>query len=127
MKISMSKFYREVTNTSTVNKHTIVPALIRWGVPYDDTEAKRDCIDIVHLETAKKLWASEQAAKALAREKAPRPPVKANGELPVAHAYADDAALKANTKALRDVEAAIMLLIEHLAALAPHANGGSAS
>ena len=124
MKISMSKFYREVTNTSTVNKNTIVPALIRWGVPYDDTEAKRDCIDIVHLETAKKLWASEQAAKALAREKAPRPPIKSNGDLPVAHVV-DDGAVRANTKALRDVEAAIMLLIEHLAALAPHSNGSA--
>jgi hypothetical protein len=67
MKISLSKFYKEVTGTSTVNRATTTAALARWGVPFDDNTAKSDVVDIVHLASATATHAAEKAAREAAR------------------------------------------------------------
>lgn len=65
MKVSISKFYKEVTGKTTVNRGTCTLALARWGVPVDDLGAnvKGDAVDIAHLESAKKIHAAEVAER----------------------------------------------------------------
>jgi hypothetical protein len=109
MKISLSKFYKEITGKTTVNRSTTTGALTRWGVPFEDNSAKADVVDIVHLEGAKATYAAEQAVKEAAR--ASRPPAHGNG-----HDHGLD--LKIDALAQR-----VELLIESINARASHTDG----
>ena len=63
MKVSLSKFYREVTGTTTVNRSSVVAAMTRWNVPYDEGNPKGDVVDVMHLPAASLQWREEQAAR----------------------------------------------------------------
>jgi hypothetical protein len=108
MKVSLTKFYQEITGASTANRSVTEAAMQRWNVPYEISEgSKGDAVDVVYLEPARKAYAAERA-----ESDARRGPRTSNGS------GGDCEALDRNTKALRDVEAAMMLLVEHLAVLA---------
>lgn len=77
IKVSASEFYREVTGTSTVNRHTVIPALKRWGVPVpEEYRSKTRVFDAALIPTAKELYAKEQAEREARREVRPS---RANG------------------------------------------------
>jgi hypothetical protein len=66
MKVSMTKFYNEITGSRTGNKTVIGPALERWGVPFDQPNGisgKGDAIDVKWLEVAREKYAAEVAAR----------------------------------------------------------------
>jgi hypothetical protein len=109
MFVSRSKFYKAVTGTTTANSAIVEPALKRWGVPYMPNGTKGDAVDIVHLETAKKIWEAEKAAR---EERA-----VARGRRPTQKARANPDALAANTDALKDVQAALLLVAEEMGKL----------
>lgn len=68
MKISASKFYREVTGKTTASHATVLPALKRWGVPIPVGYVKKtEVFDIEHLPQAKIIWAKEQEEVAARR------------------------------------------------------------
>lgn len=71
MKVSMSKFYKEVTGSNTANRVVTQKALERWGVPYDqfDNGAKKgDAVDVTFLEQAREKWKSESAERVAKRD-----------------------------------------------------------
>jgi len=111
MKVSLTKFYQEITGSSTANRSITEAAMQRWGVPFEIAEgAKGDAVDVVYLEPARKAYAAERAELEARRGPSSRSAGNGGG--------AASEALDRNTKALRDVEAAIMLLVEHLSVLA---------
>jgi hypothetical protein len=67
MKISLSKFYKEVTSSTTVNRKTTEAALRRWKIPFDHKSKANDVVDADHLPTARALWAAEKAKQAAQR------------------------------------------------------------
>lgn len=69
MKVSQSKFYKEVTGSKTANRKVTEPALERWGVPFDKTDGKGDVVDVAHLDAARAVFAIEQAARDAKRVK----------------------------------------------------------
>jgi hypothetical protein len=75
MKVSLSKFYQEVTGTTTATRTTTGAALKRWGIPFDEAAAKSDAVDVAHLADAKAKHAEEVAAKAMKQAAKPRPTV----------------------------------------------------
>ena len=86
MKVSISKFYKEVTGKTTVNSATCTAALERWGVPFDDmaSKTKGDAVDVSHLELAKKVYATEVAAHdARVTQRADAKKARANGTPPL--------------------------------------------
>jgi hypothetical protein len=66
MKVSMSKFYKDVTGRTTANRKTTANALKRWNVPFDEAAGTTDVVDVAHLSLARAAWEvelKEQAAK----------------------------------------------------------------
>jgi len=107
MRVSLGSFYKEVTGTTTCARATTRAALKRWGIPFDEPTDRRGAraVDIVHIETAKKLWAVEKEALAARRKT-----FKAAATQPLGRPPNDPIAQ--NTRALQDLTAAIMLLVE---------------
>lgn len=62
MKISVSKFYQEVTKSKTANSVVCQPALERWGVPFTKG-IKGDAVDASYLDVAKAKWEAECAER----------------------------------------------------------------
>ena len=107
MKVSVSKFYKSVTGSVTAARETTVPALKRWGVPFDEagmTTQGGEVVDVAYLPKAQEAYAAEQAA--LRERVAKKHTSKAN------HNGDAISVLDRNTKALQDLTAAIMLLVE---------------
>ena len=95
MKISLTKFFKEVRGHSS-NAPDMMSALTRWGIPFDAVPAEveehakgkgrggvqhGDIVDIKYLPAAKRAYRAEKAAKdalAAARAPADRPYVIAN-------------------------------------------------
>jgi len=73
MKVSMTKFYREVTGRTTANRATTGAALTRWGVPFTERAGgKGDVVDIAHLESARAKW-QQEVANGEARKRPTKP------------------------------------------------------
>jgi hypothetical protein len=75
MKVSLTKFYHEVTGNSTTDKKLSIACLDRWQVPYDKDAGKRDVVDVKYLgqaAIAHKAEQDEREAKRKAREPKPK-------------------------------------------------------
>lgn len=73
MKISLGKFYQEVTGSKTTARHSITTALDRWKIPYDaDVGPGADAVDIAYLGAAKVSYSEEVAAGEHAKSEAQR-------------------------------------------------------
>jgi hypothetical protein len=108
MKTSLSRFYKEVTGSAMGGMQVGVNALARWGIPFERPPGKRahsDAVDVAHIEAARKLWQAEKAAVAARKVKGVEPARKQRGD-------PDALVLAQNTRALQELTAAIMLLVE---------------
>ena len=82
MQVPIREFYAEVTGgkVNTGNTATAQAALKRWGVPYSTRTAEGAAkqfwkVDVSHVETAKRLYAAEQAALEARRPKKKQAPL----------------------------------------------------
>ena len=117
MKISLSKFYQEITGKTTANLSTTTRALTRWGIPFDPNANKVDRVEVRFLDAARVKWQEETAAAAAQGQTNSHP---GSGDSERMQKMRDAKAAKAGqADALKDIHAVLTeIRDQHGAALA---------